>query len=885
MKKKVCTKKDQAACLTGLPGLDAALKGVRLGDNVVFQVNTIDDYVRFVHPFCKKAYEEKRKLIYFRFAEHSSLLPAGIKADIYQLHPEVGFEDFLSEIFDIIEKSGKGAFYVFDSLSELAVDWHSDRMLGNFFMLTCPYLFDLDTVAYFALLRDHHTSLAIKAIHKTAQVVMDIYNHKEEIYVHPLKVDERHSQTMYMLHKWQEGCFVPVVKSAITAEILGAVPQAWLDFTMQQRDMWTRSFLQAQEVVNTTRSDRRETWKSSKLFERLLRMAVTRDERLLKLATEYFDFEDVVNIGKRMIGTGLIGGKSVGMLLARAILKKNSPKLVEKLEQHDSFYLGSDVFYTYLIENKCWWLRRKLNSSASGFESASKVKTLILKGKFPKDIQDQFMEMLEYFGQSPIIVRSSSLLEDAYGNSFSGKYESVFCANQGTPEDRLEKFMEAVRHVYASTMNEEALAYRGHWGLLDQDEQMALLIQRVSGAVYEDQYFPQLAGVGFSFNPYVWNSQIDPKAGMLRLVFGLGTRAVDRTDDDYTRLVALNAPMLWPDASSSEIQKYTQRKVDVLDLSANKLCSRSFEDIAKKDLDLPLDIFASRDEDLERRASDMGREDIFSRVLTFDKLLSKTPFVEDMRQMMETLQASYQHAVDIEFTANFFEGDEYKINLLQCRPFQVKGNILSIETPQSIARDKIILETRGPVIGSSLATTIDRLIYVVPEIYSKMNTTDRYSVARLIGQINHISQKGKKPSVMLVGPGRWATTTPALGVPVSFAEINNVSVLCEIAEMHEGLVPDVSLGTHFFNDLVEMDMLYFVVYPQKYDNVLNREYFSKIPNDLTKLISDAAKWESVVRVVDSRYSGKKMSVCLSADVLKQNVICYLEDMASPKKKE
>ncbi len=884
MNKKSCMIKNPAVCLTGLPGLDQALKGVRLGDNVVFQVNTIDDYIRFVHPFCRKAYEQKRKLIYFRFADHPSLLPAGIKADIYQLHPEIGFEDFLSEIFDIIEKAGKEAFYVFDSLSELAVDWYSDRMLGNFFMLTCPYLFDLDTVAYFALLKDHHTNFAIEAIHKTAQVIIDIYYHKEAIYVHPLKVDERHSPTMYMLHKWEGECFTPVVKSATTAEILGSVPQSWLDFTMQRRDMWTRSFLQAQEVVSTTRPDRRETWKSSKLFERLLRMAVTRDERLLKLAGEYLDFEDVVNIGKRMIGTGLIGGKSVGMLLARAILKKNNPGLVEKLEPHDSFYLGSDVFYTYLIENKCWWLRRKLNSSVAGFESAGKVKSLILKGKFSKDIQDQFAEMLGYFGQSPIIVRSSSLLEDAYGNSFSGKYESVFCANQGTPEDRLQEFMEAVRKVYASTMNEDALAYRGHWGLLDRDEQMALLIQRVSGSVYEDQYFPQLAGVGFSFNPYVWNTQIDPKAGMLRLVFGLGTRAVDRTDDDYTRLVALNAPMLWPDVSSSEIRKYTQRKVDVLDLSANKLCSRSFEDIATKNFDLPLDVLTSRDEDLERRASEMGKEDIFSRVLTFDNLLSKTSFVDDMRELMNTLQESYEHPVDIEFTANFFGDEEYKINLLQCRPFQVKGNILSIETPQAMARDQIILEARGPVIGSSRATTIDRLIYVVPEVYSQMNTTDRYSVARLIGRLNHSDSKGQKPAIMLVGPGRWATTTPALGVPVSFAEINNVSVLCEIAEMHEGLIPDVSLGTHFFNDLVEMDMLYFVVYPQKYDNILNREYFSVVPNDLTKLVAEATKWQSVVKVVDSRHSGKNATLCLSADVLKQKVICYFKDAALGKTK-
>ena len=102
----------------------------------------------------------------------------------------------------------------------------------------------------------------------------------------------------------------------------------------------------------------------------------------------------------------------------------------------------------------------------------------MLKGTFPEFILEQFVEMLDYFGQSPIIVRSSSLLEDNFGNAFSGKYESVFCANQGTRSERLEAFLSAVRRVYASTMSRDALMYRADRGLLDSDEQMALLVQQ-----------------------------------------------------------------------------------------------------------------------------------------------------------------------------------------------------------------------------------------------------------------------------------------------------------------------------------------------------------------------------------------------------------------------
>jgi len=871
---------------TGLEGLDKILTGVQLGDNVVFQVDSVDDYVRFVHPFAKAAQAAKKDLIYFRFADHTALIPEGVKAHVYELHPADGFENFMDEIIEAIEKFGKGAFYVFDCLSELAVDWYSDRMLSNFFRITCPFLYEMDTVAYFTLLRNNHTSFAIDSIRNTAQVVMDVYNNKKgEIYIHPLKVDKRYSSTMYMLHRWKDDEFIPVTRSAKTSEILSSVPQRWLDINMQHRDVWSRSFSQAQEVVSTTRPDNRSAWKNSTLFGRLLRMVVTREPRLLKLVEQYFDFNDVVEIGKRMIGTGLIGGKSAGMLLARAILQKKATKWVDRLEPHDSFFIGSDVFYTYLIENKCWWTRKRLNSSSENLDVAQEAQKLMLSGTFSQDIKDQFVEMLNYFGQSPIIVRSSSLLEDAYGNAFSGKYESVFCANQGTPEERLENFMNAVRTVYSSTMSKEALAYREHWDLLDRDEQMAILVQRVSGAVYDNRYFPQIAGVGFSFNPFVWNSDIDPKAGLLRLVFGLGTRAVERIDDDYTRIVALNAPTRRPEATGDDVRKYAQHKVDVLDLQANKYLTRDFEEVISKAGDFPIEIFASRDEELERRSREYGRDDVFSWVLTFEELLSETSFVNEMKDALTTLQEAYDHPVDIEFTANFFGDRDYQINLVQCRPFQVKGDILNVQTPDSIDRDRVILETRGPVIGSSRASSIDRIIYVVPEVYGKMNSSDRYSVARLIGRLTHLKDKKEKPNIMLIGPGRWATTTPELGVPVSFSEINTVSVLCEVAAMREGLIPEISLGTHFFNDLVEMDMLYFAIHPQKYDNMLNKEFLNGAKNMLADLLPDDKQWASAVYVVDSGCDKADLDIFLHADVLKQNAICYLNGSSQGKSKK
>ncbi|NLX47071.1 MAG: pyruvate, phosphate dikinase [Euryarchaeota archaeon] len=855
---------------TGLPGLDSILESVLLGDNVVLQVDSIDDYVKFVGPFCREAERQGRPLIYFRFADHRKVVPDECQAEVHLLEPNLGFEFFISEILDIIDARGKGAFYVFDCLSDLSVDWYSDRMLGNFFMLACPYLYTYDTVAYFALIRNHHTPFAVDAIHRTSQVVMDIYSKGGWTYVHPLKVDGRRSPTMYMLHRWEGEEFVPVLNSSTTAEVLTGVPQPWIDYSAHLQDVWTRSFLKAQEFVETHAVERLTDRMCDILFLRLVRMAVTRDPRLMKLIERYMEFPDLVEIGKRMIGTGLIGGKSVGMLLSRAILKKHDPKWSEWLEPHDSFYIGSDVYYTYLSQNGCWWIRRKLNDPASGFIMDDQDRERMLTGKFPADIEDQFRKMLEYFGQSPIIVRSSSLLEDAYGNAFSGKYESVFLANQGTPQERLERFLDAVRLVYTSTLDREALAYRAHWGLLDRDEQMAVLVQRVSGSVYGDMFFPQVAGVGISYNPYAWSKEIDPDAGMMRLVFGLGTRAVDRVDDDYSRIVAINAPLRRPESCSEDVGRYSQRWGDVIDLKENRLTSLPFEEVVRKAPGIPLDIFTSRDLDLERRMHESGRDDVFSLVLTFEELLSKGSFVDRMREMLSTLEEAYEHPVDTEFTANFNDLDDYRMNLLQCRPFQAKGGALGLKESCDAAPDRVLLSSIGHVIGSSRAVTVDLVIYVVPEVYGSMRMSDRYAVARLIGKLTHLNGPGERPTILLAGPGRWATTSPEMGVPVSFSEINTVSILCEIISMHEGLVPEASLGTHFFNDLVESDMIYCAVYPERDGYVLDRDFFSGSDNRLASLLPDAAPFDSVIKVIDARRLGVK--VC--SDVRKQTFTCF-----------
>lgn len=858
---------------TGLPGLDRILHGIRPGDNVVWQVDSIDDYVPFLEPLLKSAGIGARKLVYFRFARHKELVRRDSGARIYQLDPEAGFETFIGKIHEIIRQMGRGGYYIFDSLSELARECYSERMLGNFFRLTCPYLSRLETVAYFAVLRNYHSYHAALPIAQTTQLLLDVYRHRERIYVHPLKVQQRHSSTMFMLHIWEGDDFIPVTQSTTTSEVLTSTPWPGLQSASYRMvGMWDRRFMQAEELLDSYNRGECSEETIHGVFRRQLRQLISRDERILPLAEKHFSLPDIVHLWKRLIGSGLVGGKAVGMLLARAILAKSDPRWAQLLESHDSFFIGSDIFYSFLVENGCWEIRQNQKNPATLLDGAEDARERILRGKFPDYIIARFSDMLDYFGQSPIIVRSSSLLEDNFGNSFSGKYESVFCANQGTQQHRLSEFIDAVRLIYASSMSEEALLYRAERNVLERDEQMALLVQRVSGNQYGNLFFPQLAGVGLSYNPYVWDENIDPEAGVLRLVFGLGTRAVNRSDDDYTRIVALNAPRSCPETGLDRVARYAQKRMDMLDLEKNSFASSYFADVANQSPELKVEMFASLDRGVERGVQRRRNNHTRHWVLTFDRLFSETAFTKDMSEALRTLSQAYNSHVDIEFTANFSADGSYKINLLQCRPFQVKEGGLICGPVLSLRAEDLVMEAHGGIIGRSRMLTIDRIIYVVPSVYGLLPEKDRYAIARLIGKLTHLEKPDRTRTTMLFGPGRWGSSMPSLGVPVSFAEINTVSVLCEIDIMREGLVPDLSLGTHFFNDLVETDMLYIAFYGSKESNVLNEGLLSGSPNRLTDVVPEAAAWSQAVRVIEVTDGGK---FNLVADNMKQEVIVYV----------
>ncbi|HSN43491.1 MAG TPA: PEP/pyruvate-binding domain-containing protein, partial [Propionibacteriaceae bacterium] len=837
-------------------GLDAAIDDLRIGDNVVWLVDALADFQGVLEPFVAQSRADGRRIVYVRFGRHVPLIDDPVGVEVHELDPTVGFEQFATRVHDLVAETGRLAFYVFDSLSDLVHDWHSDLMVRNFFKVTCPFLFELDTIAWFPLLREETSPATVAGIRETTQVLLDLHVADGHTHVHPLKVDQRSSPTMFFPHRIEGPAAVPVTSSEASARIFAARLRP-----PPRPDHWQRLVQDAFDTLDAG-PDAQE-----RARDLLLDVLVGASGRMADLARRQLSLSHLLVVASRTIGTGRVGGKSVGMLVARAILEQDpDDRFSPHLEPHDSFYLGADVFYTFLVENGWWPLRLQQRTDDGYLQAGAQLRTLIPGGTFPSPLRQEFWRMLEHFGQAPIIVRSSSLLEDNFGNAFAGKYDSYFLTNQGSPEERYAAFTEAVCAVYASAMGEEALRYRATRGLADADEQMAILVQRVSGDHHAGRFFPHAAGVGNSSNLYTWDPDIDPDAGMLRIVVGLGTRAVDRTVSDHACLVALDNPMRPSLGGGHDSSATSQRMVDVLDIPGNSATHVSLAELAATQVGTDWSLFVSPDTVASARLHERGRTMPHPPVIAdFRELLRDTTFPAFMRQLLATLADAYDYPVDIEFTLNATPDRAVHVNLVQCRPLQTRGPGRAVSMPDVADPAGVLFSSSGEFMGGNVRLPLTHVVAVRPDRYLTLTRGERHSVAREIGRLNRALAH---TPYLLMGPGRWGTTTESLGVPVRFGEISHASVLVEFTYAAGDFRPELSYGSHFFQDLVEAGIFYSAVFEDRPGVTLNPGLVFGQPDLLTSLHPDADP--SVVGVVHvARFDDLE----LYSDIVTQRVLC------------
>ncbi|MBQ7534419.1 MAG: phosphoenolpyruvate synthase [Stomatobaculum sp.] len=830
--------------LSGIPALDRVLDHIRLGDNVVWRVAGLDEFRRFADPFVEQAKKDGRNIIYFRFASHPELVPECPEVKRVCIPLSHRFETFTVDIHRVIEQEGKDAFYVFDCLSELQTAWATDLMMGNFFRVTCPFLFILDTVAFFPIIRGRHSISAVNKISSTTQLFLDVYPDPDHgaVYIRPQKVWNRSSDTMFLPHLYHPaaGDIQPIQDGVQTSHFYQVMNKSHRTREEQFTDSWDRFF-------NHTQLLQENGITVEEQCARMCDIMMTRDERLRALVKKHFTPKDYFEVKDHMVGTGMVGGKTCGMLLARAIIRNLAPDIDRVMEPHDSFYVGSDVFYTYIVDNDLWDLRIRQRTEEGYFELSEELSESLKNGSFSEETKAQFRHILGYYGQDPYIVRSSSILEDGFDNAFAGKYESVFCSNRGTPEERLNEFENAVRTVYASSASLSALDYRKRRGLDRRDEQMALLVMRVSGSAFGPYYMPCAAGVGYSYSPYKFLKDIDSSAGMLRLVMGLGTSAVDRTEGSYPRLVSLDKPEATSCSTVAEKHQFSQRKAEAVDLR-----SRVLNRVTLADLEPELPQYLKNqvlEHDWEAETSLRERGDYRSVCfISCLGLVRNKEMMRKMQRMMHLIQDEYGEPVDIEFTINVSENGEYMINLLQCRPLQVFRDVGTVALPEDVPEKEILLETRGASMGLSRKTKLDLIVYVDPVKYYNLPHSEKPEIASLIGEINWKYREQGKHMLLMV-PGRIGTSSPELGVPTTFSDISSFEAVCEMAESRAGYRPELSYGSHIFQDLVEAQILYMAVFPGEKTLHFAPDLLKQAKNIISE-IPLGSEWQDVVCLAD-----------------------------------
>jgi len=610
-------------------------------------------------------------------------------------------------------------------------------------------------------------------------------------------------------------------------------------------------------------------------LDKSLRVSLTRrflsdNLSFIGIAKKYISIQDFNEIFQTIIYTtnshGKLGGKSSGLFLASNILKQEVPEIRAKIKIPKTWYIASDGLMDFIHYNNLEEVfEQKYKDMDIIRQEYPYIVQLFKNSSFSPDMLKNLSMMLEEFSDIPLVVRSSTLLEDGIGAAFSGKYKSLFIANQGSKQKRLEELTSAIAEVYASVFNTDPIEYRAERGLLDYNEQMGIIVQEVVGKKVGKYYMPAFAGVAFSHNEFRWSPRIKREDGLLRLVPGLGTRAVDRIGDDYPILVAPGIPGLRVNITTEEIIKYSPKKVDVINLESGSFHTIDIEELLKEyGNDYPAcdNVFSVYKEgDISKSLLVDYQEEYKNSVVTFDGLIKNTAFVKDVHTILNTLKKSLGHPIDIEFAS---DGDD--LYLLQCRTQSSFGSASPSPIPKDIPADQIIF-TANKYISNGRIPDITHVVYVDPDSYGDISDLKTLQeVGRAVGKLNKLLPKRQ---FILMGPGRWGSRGDIkLGVNVTYSDINNTAVLIEIAKKKGNYVPDLSFGTHFFQDLVEASIKYIPLYPDEAKITFNEMFLKYSNNILKELLPEFEHLSGTVKVIDvnKRTDGKILKILLNSDL-------------------
>jgi hypothetical protein len=500
------------------------------------------------------------------------------------------------------------------------------------------------------------------------------------------------------------------------------------------------------------------------------------------------------------IGDGALGGKARGLLLARGILRQTEPPPEFRVTVPRMAVIATDVFDAFMNRNA-------LDAVVASDRPDDRLALAFQRAELPVEIVGDLRALVEA-AHTPLAVRSSSLLEDALYRPFAGVYETKMIPNnQPDADTRFRKLAEAVKLVYASTFFGAARSYRRATGLESENEKMAVIVQEVVGRRHGDRFYPEVSGVGRSYNFYPTGAA-RPEEGVVSLALGLGKTIVDGGQCwSYSPAHPSSPP---PYGSASELLDNSQTSFWAVNMGRPP----EYDPIAETEYLLHGSISdAEQDDTLRHLAStyDAGSDRLSPgiggrgpRALTFAPLLvlRQRPLNELLKALIEACEQDLQGPVEIEFALSLGE-EPAELGFLQVRPMVVSNE--RVEIPESDLEAPGLLLASRRAMGNGRIDDIRDVVYVKPDGFEARFTP---AVAAELEQMNSRLLDEERP-YLLIGFGRWGSSDPWLGIPVLWEQISGARAIVEATLPDMNVEP--SQGSHFFHNISSLGVSYLTV--------------------------------------------------------------------------
>lgn len=608
-------------------------------------------------------------------------------------------------------------------------------------------------------------------------------------------------------------------------EIIFSIPDECFEYHIQRNHLskWMRAralFPLAEMMVDL----RQEDFKNIDEIKRFIFDAIGsfRLNKARGVIAEFYRerFDEYLTFTR--IGEGSIGGKARGLAFLDSLIKRN--QLFDRYKNTiitipRTVVLGTDIFDDFMEEND-------LHNIALSELSDEEILKAFIEARLPFRIHEDLYTFISYI-KSPIAIRSSSLLEDSHYQPFAGIYSTYMIPNVENDDRKMITMLsQAIKSVYASAFFKDSKAYMTATSNIIDEEKMGIVMQEVCGKKYNDSFYPTISGVARSINFY----PIEPEQaedGIANIALGLGKYIVD---GGQTLRFSPKYPKKVLQTSSPEMTlQQTQKTYFALDLNADNFTPSIDDSVNLKKLRI---VQAEKDGAIKHIASTYDFQNNIIRdganydgkkIITFSNILKYEtfPLAEILKDVLEIGQNEMGKPIEIEFAVelNRAKSEPVLFNLLQIRP--IVDNNQTIEEDLSLVDQTKSIIFANSALGNGIIDDIYDFVYVKPESFDSAHNQD---IAESVGRINEKFLESKTQYV-LVGPGRWGSSDPWLGIPVKWPQISGARVIVESGLKDYRIDP--SQGTHFFQNLTSFRVGYFTINPYRNDGYYDLDFLEK----------------------------------------------------------